>query len=78
MSSEEPDHSKIEHQAKQLMDSFLKELSSIPQEDSFGLERDEQMRTPEPAKPNESFRKAFLANAPNVRDDLLIMERKQW
>jgi hypothetical protein len=69
---------KIEEQAKKLMDSFLKELSSVEQEEQFGLQRDVQMRTPQPSKPNEQFRQAFFANAPKVKDGLVQMEKKQW
>jgi hypothetical protein len=68
----------IEAQAKAIMDAFLKELGSIEQEAQFGTRKGDQMRTPVPAEPNDQFRQAFFANAPNVKDNQLIMEKKQW
>jgi hypothetical protein len=68
----------IEKQAKSIMDLFLIELGNVKEEHSFGLERDVQMREPKHEQSNETFRRAFFANAPKVKDDLLQMERKQW
>ena len=76
--SQPTDLATIEKQAKHIMDSFMKELGEVKQEDSFGLEREAQTREPRVEECSEQFRKAFLANAPNTRDNLLIMERKQW
>lgn len=71
--------SDIEHQAKALMDAFLAELQSVTDEQQFGLQRSEhEMRDPQWEQPNERFQKAFFANAPSVKDNLLQMERKQW
>ena len=71
----------IELQAKAIMDAFLKELGTAEQSQDFGLHREgfeQQTREPklEPCSPR--FRRALFANAPNVRNDELVMERKQW
>ena len=72
------DQQVIEEQAKRIMDDFLKELKEIGQEERFGLEREDEMRTPKPLEPNAQFRRAFLENAPKVRDNEIVAERKQW
>ena len=72
------DHDAIEKQAKHIMDSFLKELGSMKEQNKFGLTRTDQMREPKDKEPSEQFQKAFFANAPKVKDNLLIMEKKQW
>ena len=72
------DQQVIEEQAKRIMDEFLKELKDISQEEHFGLEREQEMREPKQAQPNPQFQRAFLENAPKVKDGLVQAERKQW
>lgn len=72
------DHEAIEEQAKKIMDSFLKELNEIQQEDHFGVECEKEMREPKAEEPNHNFKQAFFANAPKIRDGQLVAERKQW
>jgi hypothetical protein len=68
----------IEKQAKTIMDSFLKELATIEETHTFGLEREQSMREPKHEPSSETFKRAFFANAPKVKDNLIQMERKQW
>lgn len=72
------DLSAIEKQAKAIMDAFLKELGDVKQEAKFGLQREREMREPKACETDPQFRQAFFANAPKVKDDELVMERKQW
>ncbi len=68
----------IEEQAKRIMDSFFEALSKVEQPATLGLRRDKQVRTPKKSVPDERFRLVFFANAPKVKDDLLVAEKKQW
>ncbi len=75
------DTAKVEAQAKQIMDAFLVELGSIETPKDFGMKRDgieHQAREGKASAQATRFRSAFFANAPNVKDDELIMERKKW
>ena len=72
------DQEKIEKQAKDIMDSFLQELAQSTSDAHFGVEREREVRAPVHEPCDETFRRAFLANAPKTKDDLLIMERKHW
>jgi len=71
----------IEAQAKKIMDDFLKELGTAESPKDFGLRREglsAQVREPKHEPTDPRFRGGFFANAPNVKDDELVMERKQW
>ncbi len=75
------DHAKIEAQAKKIMDNFLMELSNAQSPTDFGLRREglaAQVREPKHELCDPRFRGGMFANAPNVKDDELVMERKQW
>lgn len=75
------DLAKIELQAKAIMDSFLQRLGTIDEPKDFGMKRDgieHQTRDASAKEASSRFRSAFFANAPNVKDDELIMERKKW
>lgn len=74
------DHEKIEATAKKIMDDFLVALGGAESKD-FGLRREgleHQIREPKHEPTDPRFRGGFFANAPNVKDDELVMERKQW
>ena len=75
------DHAKIEATAKKVMDDFLKELGDAESPTDFGLRReglDAQVREPKHELCDPRFRGGMFANAPKVKDDELVMERKQW
>lgn len=75
------DHAKIEAQAKAIMDDFLKELGNAEAPKDFGLRREgskAQVREPKHELCDPRFRGGMFANAPTVKDDELVMERKQW
>ncbi len=75
------DLAKIEAQAKQIMDGFLEELGSIEQPKEFGLRREgiaNQTREGKLGETDPQFRSKLFDNAPVVKDDELVMERKQW
>jgi hypothetical protein len=75
------DRAAVEAKAKAIMDAFLVELASAPAPKGFGLRRDgreAQVRDGRPELTSPAFRSAFFANAPNVKNDELVMERKQW
>ncbi len=72
------DHDAIARQAKQIMDSFLAQMNTATEQHKFGLVRSQEMREPQAEQPNEAFRRAFFANAPAIKDDLVQMEKKSW
>jgi hypothetical protein len=77
----EMDQTKIEAQAKRIMDDFLKALGGADAPKDFGLRRKglkSQVRTAKKKECDPRFRGGFFANAPNVKNDELQMERKQW
>jgi len=69
----------IQIQAKKIMDEFVSALSKVNVKEKFGAERTEQTRTPskETADSTE-FRKRIFKNAPKIKDDFFIMEKKEW
>jgi len=70
---------KILSEAKKIMDEFIKALSNVKLKEKFGVERLKQTRTPLTEKcENSDFKKRMLANAPKVKDDYLVMEKKKW
>jgi len=79
------DHEKIEATAKKIMDDFLKELSASESPTDFGLCREglsAQVRDPKHELCDPRFRGGMFANAraagKDVKNDELVMERKQW
>lgn len=74
------DKEAIRKQAKKIMDDFVSALVAAKDvEESFGAERKEQMRDASGAFFDSSeFRKKMFKNAPKVKDDYLVMEKKSW
>ncbi|MFC1728377.1 hypothetical protein ACFLZ7_02850 [Nanoarchaeota archaeon] len=74
------DKEAIRKQAKKIMDDFVSALDKVKDiEESFGAERDEQTRDGSGKCPDSSeFRKRMIKNAPKVKDDCLLMEKKKW
>lgn len=79
------DHAKIEAQAKKIMDDFLAELGGAQSPHDFGLRREglkAQVREPKRKFTDPRFRAGVFANARaadrDVKDDEIIMERKEW
>ncbi len=70
----------IKKQAKEIMDSFEKELKKIESEKVFlaEVEREKQLR--EEGKPycDPDFRKLFFNNIPNKEGDFLKAEKGKW
>jgi len=66
-------------QAKKIMDEFVSALDKVEVNEKFGSERDLQVRTPnEETDSSLEFTKRILKNAPKVKDDFFIMEKKKW
>ncbi len=66
-------------QAKKIMDEFVVALDKVKVSDKFGIHRDEQVRVPaKECEDSTEFRKRIFKNAPKVKDDLFIMEKKHW
>jgi len=73
------DKEKILAQAKKIMDEFIVALNKVQVSDKFGAKREHQTRVPSKDCPDSSeFRKIMFKNAPKVKDDYLIMEKKEW
>ncbi len=72
------DQQKIEEQARQIMDDFMKELGNIEQPREFGLLREAETRQPAHQEASQQFIDIFFENAPRVQDRQLMMEKKQW
>jgi len=69
---------KILSEAKKIMDEFVKALSKVKVKEKFGVERSKQTRDLSDNKCDPTFKKRMLANAPKVKDDYLVMEKKKW
>lgn len=73
------DKEKIEKQAKKIMDDFISALDKVQEiKQEFGQEREEQLRKPEKPEESKEFRERIFKNAPKVKDDCLVMEKKSW
>jgi Asp-tRNA(Asn)/Glu-tRNA(Gln) amidotransferase C subunit len=73
------DKEKIEKEAKKIMDDFISALDKVPEiGQQFGQEREEQLRVPEKHEDSKEFRKRIFKNAPKVKDDYFVMEKKSW
>ena len=74
------DKEAIRKQAKKIMDDFVSALDKAKEiEEKFGAERSEQMRDASgKCYDSSKFRKRMFRNAPKVKDDCLIMEKKSW
>jgi len=64
-------------EAKKIMDSFVKALGKIDEKLDIpaGELRDELVGK---ERENETFRKIFFENAPEVRDDSIVAEKGKW
>ncbi len=74
------DRENIRKQAKKLMDDFVSALEVAKDiEESFGAERREQTRdTSGNNFDSAEFRKRMFKNAPKIKDDFILMEKKKW
>ena len=70
----------IKKQAKEIMDSFEKELKKVESEktDDFLVRRKGQMRRETKTSCDASFRKIFFDNAPSKDGDFLKAEKGGW
>ena len=70
----------IKTEAKRIMDSFSKKLSTIKEKiPEPVVERDEFERVEnEGNECDEDFRKRFFENASNKNGDFILTERKKW
>ena len=66
-------------QAKKIMDEFVSALSKVNVKEKFGAERTSQVRTPsKEVIDSTEFRKRIFRNAPKIKDDYFLMEKKEW
>jgi len=73
------DEEKIKKQAKKIMDEFISALNKVPKiKEEFGVERKDFTRKAEKSEYGKDFKKRMLKNAPKVKDDQLVMEKKSW
>lgn len=74
------DKKNIKKEAKKIMDDFVVALDTAKDiEESFGAERAEQVRDASgKCSDSSEFRKRILSNAPKVKGDCLVMEKKKW
>ena len=74
------DKSKIEMEAKQILDKFARALSRVDEKAEIGVDRDaferEEMKTG--VKSDSEFKKKILENASDWDDDFIIAERGNW
>lgn len=70
----------IKRQAKQIMDSFEKELKKVKSEksDDFLVRRKGQLREETEAKCDPAFRQPFFDNAPKKEGDFIKAEKGGW
>ncbi len=73
------DEEKIKKQAKNIMDEFISALNKVPRiKEKFGQERNQFIRKAEKCEYGPEFKERMLKNAPKVKDDQLVMEKKSW
>jgi len=73
------DQEKIRKQAKQIMDDFMEALSKAENiHEEFGARRETNTRAKAASKQDPDFRKRVFKNAPKVKDDCILMEKKTW
>ena len=69
----------IKRQAKEIMDSFEKELKKVESEKiELGVERKDQTRMEIKAGCDPDFRPRFFENAPNKEGDIIKAEKGKW
>ncbi|MBI2043565.1 hypothetical protein HYT25_04205 [Candidatus Pacearchaeota archaeon] len=76
----EKEKEEIKNQAKGIMDSFSKKLSSVKEKiPEPSVEREEFERVEnEGNECDEDFRKRMFENAPNKNQNFILAERKSW
>ena len=75
----EKEREEIKNQAKEIMNSFEKELKKVEsQKIELGVRRKEQLRDETKTRNDPDFRKRFLENAPNKDGDLIKAEKGSW
>ena len=73
------DPEQIRQQAKKIMDEFIAALDKVPDEEiAIGFDRTDGVRSPGKGTPDPGFRERMLKNAPKVKDDCIVAEKKQW
>ena len=72
------DNSKVENEAKDIIDKFAKALEKVKTKDQdFYIEREEFERD-ENGTPCEGFKSKLLGNAPEKDNDFIIAEKGAW
>lgn len=75
----EKEKDKIKKQAKEIMDSFEKELKKVESEKiELGVKRKNQLRDETKNEQDPDFRKIFFENAPNKEGDWIKAEKGKW
>lgn len=69
---------KVKDEAKRIMDAFLSELGETEVKEEFGLVREENIRDAKAKSPEPGFKERMLKNAPKVKDDMIVAEKKTW
>ena len=74
------DHQKITQQAKKIMDNFISALDKADNKNlDFTVTRDSNIRKDnDHLQTNNDFSERMLKNAPNVKNDCIVAERKKW
>ncbi|MBI4440663.1 hypothetical protein HY639_00705 [Candidatus Woesearchaeota archaeon] len=73
------DKTKIEQQAKKIMDEFLLVLGKIDQLPyELGTERPSSMRKDGATQTDNGFSSRMLENAPKIKDNCIVAEKKKW
>lgn len=69
----------IQAQAKKIMDDFVSALSKVKKiEQRFGHERKICVREFSKKQEDKEFRQRVFKNAPKVKGDYLVAEKKSW
>ena len=69
----------IEASAKKIMDSFMKALEKVGDtKEDFVIKREKNVRGNEKAEIDEEFRDLMFKNAPKVKNDCILAEKKKW
>jgi Asp-tRNA(Asn)/Glu-tRNA(Gln) amidotransferase C subunit len=75
----EKEKTEIREQAKEIMNSFEKELKKVEsQKIELGVMRKEQLRDETQTQNDPDFRKRFLENAPHRDGDSIKAEKGSW
>ena len=70
----------IKKEAKLILEKFSKALEKVEKEikEAKGVQRDKFMRDEAKAGSEKEFRKLFLKNAPEIKEDFVIAEKGAW